>query len=130
MKKLKGIFLNDKLNKKEDEVMRAVFDLAGGREQILVSPFEIIAMLPPKTNYGEEKLLSVLRALELDGYFELIQTDRKGERMYVIRMKEEGLAYGRTDVQRRRKLMFKLAVTVACAVLTFVIGMILRAIFQ
>lgn len=130
MKKLKGIFLNDKLNKKEDEVMRAVFDLAGGREQILVSPFEIIAMLPPKANYGEEKLLSVLRALELDGYFELIQTDRKGERMYVIRMKEEGLAYGRTDVQRRRKLMFKLAVTVACAVLTFVIGMILRAIFQ
>lgn len=72
--------LNDKLNKKEDEVMNAVFTLANGKESFLVSPFEIIALLPPKASYDEEKLEGVLRALELDGYFELIFSDRKGEK--------------------------------------------------
>lgn len=122
--------LNDKLNKKEDEVMNAVFTLANGKESFLVSPFEIIALLPPKASYDEEKLEGVLRALELDGYFELIFSDRKGEKTYVIHMKPAGLAYKRSDYQRKRGLYIKLGVTAAGAVLSFAIGMILKAIFS
>ncbi|MDE6273670.1 MAG: hypothetical protein K2L87_01315 [Clostridiales bacterium] len=121
--------LNDKLNKREDEVMNAVFTLADGKEQVLVSPYEIIALLPPKENYDEEKLEGVLRALELDGYFELIASDRKGEKMYVIHLKPSGLAYKRSDTQRKRGLYIKLGITVATAVLSFAIGLILKAIF-
>ena len=122
--------LNDKLNKKEDEVMNAVFTLANGKESFLVSPFEIIALLPPKARYDEEKLEGVLRALELDGYFELIFSDRKGEKTYVIHMNPAGLAYKRSDYQRKRGLYIKLGVTAAGAVLSFAIGMILKAIFS
>ncbi len=121
--------INDKLNKKEDEVMNAVFTLADGKEQILVSPYEIIALLPPKADYDTEKLEGVLRALELDGYFELISSDRKGEPMYVIHLKAAGLAYKRSDIQRKRGLYIKLGITAATAVLSFAIGMILKAIF-
>lgn len=121
--------LNDKLNKREDEVMNAVFTLAGGKEQFLVSPEEILALLPPKANYDEEKLEEVLRALELDDYFELILSDRKGEKMYVIHLHSQGLAYKRSDSQRKRSLYFKLGVAAAGAVLSFLIGMILKAIF-
>lgn len=121
--------LNDKLNKREDEVMNAVFTLANGKDNYLVSPYEILAVLPPKAGYDEEKLEGVLRALELDGYFELILSDRKGEKMYVIHLKEAGLAYKRTDSQRKRGLYVKLGITVATAVLSFVIGLVLKAIF-
>lgn len=122
--------INDKLNKKEDEVMNAVFTLASGKERFLVSPYEIMTVLPQKANYDEEKLEQVLRALELDGYFELVLSDRKGEKMYVIHMKEAGLAYKRSDYQRRRGLYFKLGVAAAGAVISFVVGMILKSIFK
>ena len=78
---------------------------------------------------NEEKLEEVLRALELDDYFELILSDRKGEKMYVIHLHSQGLAYKRSDSQRKRGLYFKLGVAAAGAVLSFLIGMILKAIF-
>ena len=122
--------LNEKLNRREEEVMNAVYTLANGKESFLVSPAEIVALLPPKQEYDEERLESVLHALELDGYFELISSDRKGEKMYVVHMKTAGAAYKRSDSQRKRGLYIKLGVTVATALLSFAIGMILKAIFS
>ena len=122
--------LNDKLSKREDEVMNAVFTLANGKESFLVAPCEILALLSPKSGYDEEKLERVLRALELDGYFELTLSERKGEKTYVIHLRADGLAYKRTDVQRKRGLMIKIAITVGCAVLSFLIGVLLKAIFS
>ena len=100
--------IHDKLNRKEDEVMNAVFTLANGKDRVLVTPYEIIALLPPKGDWDEEKLERILRALELDGYFELIPSDRKGEKMYVIHLQAAGLAYKRSDYQRKRSIYFKI----------------------
>lgn len=122
--------LNEQLNRRENEVMGAVFALSEGKERFLVSPYEIISMLPPKADYDEEKLERVLRALELDGYFELISSERKGERVFVIHMREAGLSFRRSDAKRKRSLMFRLAVTVLCGVLSFLVGVILKKIFS
>lgn len=122
--------LNEKLNRKEEDVMDAVYTLVGGKDRVLVSPSEILALLPPKAGYTEESLEGILRALELDGYFELISSDRKGERMYVIHLHAAGQAYKRAGKQRRRGLYIKIGITVATAVLSFVIGIILKAIFS
>lgn len=122
--------IHDKLNRKEDEVMNAVFTLANGKDRVLVTPYEIIALLPPKGDWDEEKLECILRALELDGYFELIPSDRKGEKMYVIHLQAAGLAYKRSDYQRKRSIYFKIALAVGSAVITFVIGLILKNLFS
>ncbi len=122
--------ISDTLNRKENEVMRAVFSLSDGKDRYLVSPYELIAVLPPKSNYTEETLERVMHALELDGYFDFILSDRKGEKTYVIHMHEAGLAYKRSDIQRKRSLCFKLAVAVGSAVVTFFVGLILRLIFK
>lgn len=122
--------IHDKLNRKEDEVMNAVFTLANGKDRVLVTPYEIIALLPPKGDWDEEKLERILRALELDGYFELIPSDRKGEKMYVIHLQAAGLAYKRSDYQRKRSIYFKIALAVGSAVITFVIGIILKNLFS
>ncbi len=122
--------LNEKLNRKEEDVMNAVYVLAGGKDNFLVSPQEIMALLPPKAGYDEEKLERVLRALELDGYFQLTLSERKGERMYVVHLLTEGLAYKRSGDQRKRALYMRIGLTVAFAVLSFAVGMILKAIFS
>ena len=118
--------ISDQLNRRENEVMGAMFALADGKERFLAAPYEIISMLPPKADYDER----ILHALELDGYFELISSERKGERVYVVHMKEAGRSYRRSDAKRKRSLMFRLAVTVLCGVLSFLVGVILKKIFS
>lgn len=121
---------NEKLNKRENEVMGAVYALSGGKERFLAAPYDLLALLPPKADYDEEKLERVLHSLELDGYFDLIASDRKGEKTYVVHMREAGLGFSRSNTQRKRGLYFKLGVAALTGALSFLIGMILRAIFS
>ena len=122
--------ISDRLNKKENEVMNAVYELSSGKERFLVSPYELNAVLPAKGKYDEAVLGRVLRSLALDGYFELVESERKGEPVYVIHMREAGLSYRRQDYQRKRSILFRFGVAAAGAVVTFLVGIILRLIFN
>lgn len=117
------------LNKKESEVMQAVFSLCGGEGRCLVAPADLLKSLPPKEKYTEEKLEKILRALELDDYFEIISSDRKGEKMYVITLHANGFAFKRSSVQLRRDLIFKIACSILSAVLAFLVGLLLKKLF-
>lgn len=117
------------LNRKESEVMQAVFSLCGGEGRCLVAPADLLRHLPPKEKYTEEKLEKILRALELDDYFEIISSDRKGEKMYVITLHANGFAFKRSSVQMRRDIFFKIVWSIASAVLAFLVGWLLKRIF-
>ena len=71
------------LNREENEIMRAVYELCGGKGCCLVSPYDLMSLLPAKRGYTAERVDRLLRSLELDDYFDLLESDRKGERMYV-----------------------------------------------
>ncbi len=118
------------LNKQENEVMSAVYDMCDGKESCLVSPMEIVSLLPAKRRYTPQKVEQILRSLELDDYFDLIASERKGEKMYVITLHPNGVAYKRTAVQVRRNVTFKIVLSVAGAVVTFVVGILLKMIFS
>ena len=118
------------LNKQENEVMSAVYDMCDGKESCLVSPMEIVSLLPAKRRYTPQKVEQILRSLELDDYFDLIASERKGEKMYVITLHPNGVAYKRTVVQVRRNVTFKIVLSVAGAVVTFVVGILLKMIFS
>ena len=117
------------LNKKESEVMQSVFSLCAGEGRCLVAPADLINLLPPKEKYTEERLEKILHALELDDYFEIISSDRKGEKMYVITLHAKGFAFKRSSVQMRRNLFFKVVWSISSAVLAFLVGVLLKKIF-
>lgn len=117
------------LSRRENLVMSAVYELCDGTDCCLISRSDILALLPKKANFTGSGLDDMLFALHVDGYFDLITSERKGERMYVITLKESGFAYGRTKAQRRRDVAFKIALAFIGAVATFVFGLILRGIF-
>lgn len=119
---------NETLSKRENAVMSAVFQLSEGKERFLVSPYELIAVLPPRMNFDEEKLYRALRSLELDGYFELIESDRKGERVFVVHMREAGRSFRRSDAVRRRRIYYKIAVTVLCGILSALVGILVKSL--
>ncbi len=71
----------------------------------------------------------ILNALKCDGYFDLINSERKGEKMYVINLRESGFAYKRTAKQRQRDITFKIFLAFIGAFATFIFGLILRSMF-
>ena len=109
--------------------MSAVFSLCDGTEGCLVSPYEILSLLPSRHKITPDVLDDILNALKCDGYFDLIESERKGEKMYVINLKENGFAYKRCAKQRQRDIMYKIMLAFIGAVTTFIFGLLLKAIF-
>ncbi len=122
--------INERLNRREDEVMNAVFTLSGGKERFLVSPYELSAVLPARGHFDEIALEKTLNSLALDGYFDFVETDRKGEKTYVVHMREAGMSYRRRDHQLKRGLVFRIFFAAFGAVITFLVGLLLKAIFH
>lgn len=117
------------LSKVENEIMSAVYGLCDGTEGCLVSPLDILSVLPAKRKYSLDTIDGVLNDLKCDGYFDLITSERKGEKMYVISLKENGFAYKRNSKQKQRDIMFRIMLAFIGAAATFLFGIILKAIF-
>ncbi|HBN12972.1 MAG TPA: hypothetical protein DD415_05085 [Clostridiales bacterium] len=117
------------LSKYENEVMAAVYSLCDGLDSCLVSPLEILSVLPEKRKYSLEKVDGILHDLMCDGYFDLITSERKGEKMYVINLKANGLSYKRNAKQKQRDIAFRIMLAFIGAAATFVFGLIIKSIF-
>ena len=117
------------LNRREMEIMNTVYTLCHEKGVCLISPSELLSLLPPRKKYTEEQLESILNELALDDYFELLASERKGEKMYVISLRTNGYAFKRGYVQMRRDAAVKIFWAVASAVVAFLVGLILKRIF-
>ena len=117
------------LSKNENEVMSAVYSLCDGTDGCLISPLDILSILPAKRNYSPEKIDGILNDLMRDGYFDLITSERKGEKMYVINLRDIGFAFKRSAKQRRRDVAFRIMLAFIGAATTFIFGLILKGIF-
>ena len=117
------------LNKRESEVMNAIYSLCCEKGICLISPDELLAMLPTRKKYNEEQIEKILSELALDNYFELLSSERKGEKTYVISLRANGYAFKRCSVQQRRDFAVKLGWAITSAVIAFLVGWVLKWIF-
>lgn len=117
------------LNKRESQVMNAIYSLCQGKGVCLVSPSELLSLIKTRKKYTEDQLDKILSELALDDYFELLSSERKGEKMYVISMHASGYAFKRNTLQQKRDLVFKFGWAIASAVIAFLVGLFLKRIF-
>ena len=117
------------LNRRETEVMNAVYALCHEKGVCLISPAEMLALLPARRKRTEDWLENVLNELALDEYFDLLSSERKGEKMYVISLRANGYAFKRCSAQRRRDAAVKIFWAVTSAVVAFLVGVVLKRIF-
>ena len=119
------------LTKKERAVMRAVYLAADKKSGVcLLSPIDLFDSLSLDLDFDEDELDATLAGLELDDYFDIIDSDRKGEKMYVITLHPNGEAFPRTQLQVRRSIAFKIGLSVGGAIVTFLVGLLLNSIFS
>ena len=117
------------LNRRETEVMNAVYELCHEKGVCLIAPSELLALLPSRKKLSEEGLEKILSELALDNYFELLSSERKGEKMYVISLRADGYAFKRWSLQMKRDFAVKMFWAVASAVVAFLVGVLLKRIF-
>ncbi|MBR7099637.1 MAG: hypothetical protein IKC91_00575 [Clostridia bacterium] len=118
------------LNLKERRIMNAVYELCEGAGSCLCAPWDILARIEKKQRFDEATLEKILHDLQSDGYLDLIRSERKGDPVYVITLRANGYAYQRQNLFFKRNFYLKIAWTVGGAVLSFLIGLLLRSFFS
>ena len=120
------------LGKKEKVLMNVVYAAASGAPggQCLISPVELLSRISYSVDFREGDLEETLNKLMLDNYFVYEKAKKlNGDLMYVITLKDNGISYLRDKEVSRRKLIIRIALTIAIAALSFSIKFILEAIF-
>ena len=119
------------LTKQEKAVMHLVYSISEKNNGMcLLTPIEIFEQLPLDLEIREEDLWPILRNLEIDDYFDVTPSDRRGELVYAINMHQKGLAYARVEKSFRNNLAFKVGLTVGLALLSGIVALGLRLLFH
>ncbi len=116
------------LNSIENKVMQTVFSQCENKVSTLISPTDIIR-ISGLNNLTQTALERVMDDLYKDGYFDLIYSDRRGERVYCISLTNKGKAFIRGKKIFKRNLLIRVLITILLAVLSFITGLILKAVF-
>ena len=117
------------LSKNESKVMRVIFRECKDKSALLISPIDLMKIAGQDTLTLTE-IERVVNDLHADGYFDLIYSDRHGETVYCLSLTEKGKGYLRSNKILKRNLFFRLIATIGFAVLSFVVGLILKAVFK
>lgn len=116
------------LTAKERRVLGVFIEECSGKTSALITPADLAKKAGGEISVSAAE--KIAEALAEDGYFDLVYSDRHGETVYCVSLTLKGRAYKRSVKIERRKLVFRVGVSVALAVMSFVIGLILKAIFR
>lgn len=117
------------LNKKEVAVMRAIYDTCKkNNDSGIITDAFIIQSSPEKFKLNATQVDVILKQLEYDGYFECTKSDRDGETVNVITLKQKGKAFERELLQRRRELINTMVWRVVFAALGAIVALVVNKV--
>lgn len=107
------------LTRKEKAVMRVIYQEADKQNgACLLTPIDIFMRLPLDLNFEEDELDLILRNLEIDDYFDVTRSDKKGELVYCINMQKKGLQFARVERAFKSNLALKIILALAMSAVT------------
>lgn len=117
------------LAKKEKALMKVIYNEAVKNEgKCLIRPTDILKSIPYKLDFTRQDLAANLRGLALDDYYELIETEKKGEEIYCFTLHQNGYAFIREIQSEKRMIKFKIILTIAGSIGAFLLGRLLSLI--
>lgn len=118
------------MTKKEKLVMSYLCDRCQQRRTYLVSPQEVAQALSKKYVLSVEEIDEIMVALSNENYIDFVISDNKKGYFYCVNLRKTGQSFN-TDIKKNKRT-FALLILRSCflATVSFVFGMILRAIFK
>lgn len=118
------------LDKKEKFVMNYLFNLCENGKTHLFSSQEIIDYLGEKKYVvSVSELAEIMISLTKEGLIDYVESESKKGTMYCVNLKNKGLLFKKDIQKEKRHASWVILRTALLAVLSFIIGLLLRAIF-
>ena len=119
------------LNKREKLVMQLLFDCCnnnGGK--CLMSAKDIAGKVYSRIDLTEFEIDEIVKNLIMDDYIDVIYSNKKGQIVYCITLKSKGVAFKREKHNSKVNITMLVVRTILLAVLSFVVGVVLKKIFS
>lgn len=119
------------MTKKEKILMDYIFDKANGKESVLIAVEDVVRFVGENfSGVDRDEVDQLMQNLVLDRYITLIMSDKKGKPIYCISLDKKGESWVRDNENKKRTTIMLVVRTVLLAVLSFVVGVVLKAIFS
>lgn len=117
-------------NRSEKIVMNYLCRVCSGKKTYLVSPHQIAQATSKKTVLSVAEIDEIMTDLSLENYIDFVVSDSKNGYYYCVTLKKKGQNY--IAESKRQKKAFGLLIlrTLFLATVSFVFGIILKAIFK
>ena len=117
------------LGKKEKSVLRYLCKVCTKKRTYLISPHEIASNLSKKYVLSVAEIDEIMATLSNENYLDFVISESKNDYFYCVTMKKKGLNYEANIKDERRNFLMLILRTLFLAVVSFVFGLILKAIF-
>ncbi len=117
------------LNKNEKKVMKILLNLCKNNNVCLTSHDDIVKGMKNKEYLTRKEVDDILEKLVLEGYIECTITDNRGKRGYCVTILKKGEGFTREEKDKNKVLWQRIGITVALAVLSFAVTLVLKSIF-
>lgn len=115
------------LSKKETIIMREIYKrTTNNNGMCLVRPVDLMSSIPYNVEINLEDLAPILQGLAYDEYFELVETEKKGDFYFCITLLKKGFAFQRAEEMRIRNRKNSIMSKVLLTLLGVVLATVLR----
>lgn len=117
------------LKRKYEQVLKVLNDNAYKGESCIISPSTIVAFVGNEKVVNDKNVEEILTFLCSSDYLDMVLSDKKGEKFYCITLLKKGKNYRQEKSQEIKNIRSRIVLAVVCALVSFIVGKILLAIF-
>ena len=117
------------MTKKERLVMSYLCSKCQKKKTCLIPPQEITMALSKKFILSTAEIDEIMVQLSNENYIDFVVTERSGEYMYCVTLKKCGISYNSDQKREKKQLGILILRSIFLATISFVFGIILKAIF-
>lgn len=118
------------LDKKEKLIMNYLCDLCVDKRTYLIQAAKIAEFVSRKYLISISELDDIMISLAKDNYLDYVVSDGKKGYFYCINLKNKGLTFKKDLKKERQAVLVLILRTLGLAVLSFIIGLLLKTIFK
>ena len=117
-------------SRKEKLVMNYLCKVCSGKKTYLISPNAIAQAICKKCVMSVAEIDEVMASLALENYIDFVISDGKEGYFYCVTLKKKGQSYILDSKRQKKTLGLLVLRSIFLATISFVFGLILRAIFK
>ena len=117
------------MGRKERGVLLYLCKVCTKKRTYLVSPHQIASYLSNKFVLSIAEIDEIMSTLSTENYIDFVVSETKNDYLYCVTLKKRGQSYVNDMKQQKRNFGLLVLRTLFLAVVSFVFGLVLKAIF-